>query len=193
MADYLTQKIKPVDTVAERLQKEMDYNEKLKKLKASSAEVVPDFQAPLVKDLPVEKIKTNVSTPVTSISEFQARNAVRNAEKEAKMAALGKIGDTIDYSKFKNFGKTVGKKVLGAAGMIPGAGMGIAALGGVASALASQDASAGVPLLESADSVGPAQGSFDQRLEQGLLTPEEKAQMEQEQLRIKALQGLING
>jgi hypothetical protein len=68
--------------------------------------------------------------------------------------------------------KMMGKKVLGA----------VPVLGGLASAAMSGDASAAVPGLDQ-ESLGPAPGSLDSRIENGTLTDEDKNQM-----RLEALQ-----
>lgn len=71
--------------------------------------------------------------------------------------------------------KMVGKKVLGA----------VPVIGGLANAVMSGDASAAVPGLDSAESLGPAPGSLDSRIENGTLTDEDK-----KQLRMEALKGI---
>lgn len=184
MDNYLTQKIKPVDILKERLQKEQDYKNKLRKLDASSAEVVPDFQSAEVKDLPVDKINTKAPQSLTGIEAFRARQAVNSAAGEAKLAALGKIGDTINYSKFKDLGKTLGKKAMG---VLPFAGAGYAALNGD-SAMAAEELAGDVPVVGQAfeaikpTASGPASGSLDDRLERGQLTDEDKLLIKQEAL-----------
>ena len=60
--------------------------------------------------------------------------------------------------------KTLGKK-------LPMVG---SVVGGIGAMLGSEDASAAVPILNEAENLGPEQGSFDDRLEKGLLTEEEK-------------------
>lgn len=64
----------------------------------------------------------------------------------------------------KRAAKAAGKKLLGA----------VPVLGGLVSAAMTQDASAAVPILDSAESLGPAPGSLDDRIERGTLTEEDK-------------------
>ena len=73
--------------------------------------------------------------------------------------------------------KMMGKKVLSALPLV----------GGLASAAMTGDASAAVPVLDSAESLGPEKGTLDHRLEMGQLTDEDK-----QQLRMNALKGMRN-
>lgn len=97
---------------------------------------------------------------------------------------IGKTSDVFDkvaaFRAAKQAAKTGGKKLLGT----------IPVLGGIASAALSQDASAAIPLLDSAESLGPQTGTFDDRVAKGTLTDEDKLQLMEEQARIKALRGL---
>lgn len=161
------------DSTKERL-----FNQGLKDLVNSPVDMVDDFQKPLTKTVPVDKIDTRQTQKIKTGADFQADQIIRNAKQEAKLAALGKIGDTIDYSTFRKGAKTAGKKLLGA----------VPVLGGIANAILSQDASAAVPLLDEAESLGPAAGTFDSRIANGTLTEEDKQQLRNEQARVKALQ-----
>lgn len=164
------------------LEKEREFNKGLQNLKSAPVEMVDDFRKTAVRDLPVEKINT-VGEPqkLKSGGEFLADQVVRDARKNA----LQEVGDTLNYKDLKKqfaskARSAAGKKFLGA----------VPVVGGLLSAAMSGDASAAVPLLESAESLGPEAGTFDNRLEQGLLTEEDKQQLAMEQARIRALQNV---
>ena len=53
---------------------------------------------------------------------------------------------------------------------------------GLAGAVSSQDASAAIPLLDTAESLGPAPGSLEARLESGDITLEERKLLRQQAL-----------
>lgn len=168
-----------VSKSADFLEREQEYIRQLRDLVASKPDMVDDFQNTTVKDLPVEKISNPVQK-IKSGKEFMLDKARREA--------LQQVGETLDYNelrkqfaaKAKTAAKIGGKKLLGALPLV----------GGVGAALMNQDASAAVPGLGDAEVTGPAQGSFDQRLEQGTLTDEEKQRLLAEQARIRALQGV---
>ena len=63
----------------------------------------------------------------------------------------------------------------------------IGSLAGLAGAVSSQDASAAIPLLDTAESLGPARGSLEAKLEAGTITPEER-----NMLRQQALANMVN-
>ena len=127
-----------------------------------------------------DQLSSNIQ-PVKSGADFQADKLIYEAQRAAKEEALGKVGDTLDYSKVKNF------KIPRSATKLLGA---VPVLGGLASALSSGDASAAVPVLDAAESTGPQAGTIDDRLERGTLTPEDKQSLAMEQARRQALQGM---
>ena len=197
MDKYLKEKLPKADTT-----KAEDYLEETRRIRrelnmAPAPSMVDDFQKPLVKDIPREKIKTlGEIQPIKPASEHMANEIIRKA-------AVEQVGDSLDYLKpkkvkdtseylydagkylkeFKDKARlaarsTVGRKVLGA----------VPLLGGLASAAMSGDASAAVPLLDSAESLGPEAGSLEYRMENGLLTDQDKQQLALEQARMRALQ-----
>lgn len=164
------------------LEKERSFSKGLENLKSAPVDMVDDFQAPAVKDLTVDKI-TNPVQKVKSGGDFVAEQIIR----ESRKAAAQQVGDTLNYNELKKqfvekakkaARSGAGKKLLGA----------VPVLGGLASAAMSGDASAAVPFLDSAESLGPELGSFEDRLERGLLTEQDKQQLAMEQARIQALQ-----
>jgi hypothetical protein len=167
-----------------------EFNKKLKDLHNSPVKKVDDFQRSVTKDLPVEKINTRTVQPLKTGADFQADQIIRNAQKEAKMAALGKMGDTIDYSKFKGAAKAGSKKLLGA---IPLLGAGYAALQGDP-AMAADELAGDVPVLGQAyEALKPTDsGNVD---EERQMLAEIQAQKNYDQspahlARLRALQGL---
>jgi hypothetical protein len=179
----------------ELVDKELAFRQKLQNLKGQPVQQVNDFQKPLVKELPVEKINTVAPQKIKSGSEFLADRIIQNANQDAKRQILGQVSDSLNYNDLRKqfmekaksaskvartVGNVAGKKVLGA----------IPIIGGIANAMMSNDASAAVPILDEAESVGPAKGSFDDRMENGQLSPEEKQQLMLQQARIKALRGM---
>lgn len=183
MNQYLKEKLSaPEKTNAEDfLDKEKNFNQQLKELIASKPEMVEDFQKPMVKDLKVEKIdKRGVVQPLTSGADFQAKIAA--ARKGAIKQAAGAAEDTLDYTQFKK--QFADKARLAAKSPAAKKLMGVVpVLGGLANALISGDASAAVPVLDSAESLGPAAGTIDSRIESGTLTEEDKAQLRLQALR----------
>jgi hypothetical protein len=139
MDKYLKQKIKrkPVDP----LERHMNLMEGIKQLDRSPVPMNSDLAERVVKDLPVDRIKSE-SVPVKSLNEFQAEVAKRQALdalkqpdnvldysdwlKKPKAADLPE--KTInyndirkDYNKMKKAGKGLGK--LGMIGGLVGAGL----------------------------------------------------------------------
>lgn len=162
--------------------KRLRFMQGIQELKASKPEMVKDFQQPASKDVKREVIDTITEVPKTNISDFHAEQSMREI---AKKRAQGKSEDVYDYGKWrkefaaknKPVAKAVGKKLLGA----------IPVIGGIAQAIASQDASAAIPGLD-AESLGPAKGTLDYKIENALpLTPEEKQELLMQQARAKAL------
>lgn len=120
-----------------------------------------NYTSPLNQD--VMKVKgnqtmANATEPVTRI-----KNATQHIDTKTPM-------NTISGSAFKDkIARLRGLKSI--ANKIPMLG---SVVGGIGAMLGSENASAAVPILNEAESVGPQQGSFDDRLEKGLLTEEEK-------------------
>lgn len=210
MDKYLKQKVAPIDASAEHISKEAEFAKQLRELSAQKPEMTEDFRNPMTKDLPVDRIdRRGEVVPLKSGSEFQVNQMFKDAESQAAKELAGRKGAMqelaydagqmkreynakalqengkkifgtkapvdLDYTQLRKAMKTGGKKVLGALPLI----------GGVANALISQDASAAVPGLDAADSLGPAPGSLDSRIENGTLTEEDK-----QLLRLEALQKL---
>lgn len=174
------------DKTGEYLDKQREFSKGLQSLKSSAVDTVPDFQTSAIKDFPAEKISTlGEIIPQKSESEFLADRLIR----DARRAAVEQAGDTLNYNdlrkqfadKAKYAAKSpVGKKILGA----------VPVLGGLASAAITGDASAAIPILDSAESLGPQPGTLDQRMEQGTLTEKDRQTLAMEQARMRALQNL---
>jgi hypothetical protein len=120
-------------------EKQRKFNESLRQLDNSPISKVDDFQRPLTKQTTVNKTIDNSPQKIKSGADFMADQIIRDSEREAKMAALGKIGDTIDYSKFKKGAR----KMMGA---VPLLGAGYAALSGEP-AMAAEELAGDVPVL----------------------------------------------
>ena len=90
MDKYLKQKIKrkPVDPIERRI----NLMEGIKQLDRSPVPMNSDFSEKVVKDLPVDRIKSE-SIPVKSLNEFQAEVAKRQA-----LDALKQPDNVLDYS-----------------------------------------------------------------------------------------------
>lgn len=171
----------------ELIEKELAFRQNLRSLDSAPVKKVNDFQQRVVKELPVERINTVAPQKIKSGSEFLADKIIHDSKKEA----LAKTAESINYNdirkEFLEKSKTAaraarfgGKKLLGALPLV----------GGLANALISEDASAAAPMLGDAEPVGPAKGSFDDRLESGALTEDDKQQLLEQQARIRALQNL---
>jgi len=97
---------------------------------------------------------------------------------KATMEDAIKRGDHTMMNKLKQvatkFSKNAGKGLKS----IPILGSAI----GLASAIGSDDASAAIPILDSAESLGPQKGSLDYRLENGMLTEEDKEELKRQTL-----------
>lgn len=127
----------------EYLERERSFNNDLRNLQSAPVEMVDDFQKPLIKDLPANKIDTNQVQKLTSGADFKAKQIIREAEREAKRQALGKVsGDTLDYSQFLKKG---GKKLAAA---VPLLGAGYAALQGDPAMAAEELVSDAVPVYD---------------------------------------------
>lgn len=119
MSNYLPQKAPAQLSKEELLERESEFNRKLKDLDNSPIAKVDDFQKPLVKDLPVQKINTKEVVQQIGGNDF--------VEKIAKLRAL----------------KQAGKKAMG---IIPFAGAGYAALSGDP-AMASEELAGDIPFV----------------------------------------------
>jgi hypothetical protein len=136
MSEYLKSKIPASATskAEDFLADDRSYAEKLKELIASKPQMVDDFQKPVAKDLPVEKIdRRGAVQPLTSGADFAARQAARQ---QAIKAASSGASDVLDYGQLKKefadkarsaARSPAGRKVLGA---VPFAGAAYAALSG---------------------------------------------------------------
>ena len=112
--------------------KDDEFNRKILELKASPAPMVDDFQRPLVKDLPVDKIDTKSSPfPTKTGAEFKA-------DQMARQNAVKQAGDSLNYTdlkkEFANKNK-FSRKALSVLGLVPG-------LGALSTLAATGDASA---------------------------------------------------
>lgn len=117
-----------------------------------------------------EKINTfGDRQPVISGADFEMKANLRETLKDALQKGDKTMIDKVQRAMSK-FGK--GMK------SIPILGSAI----GLASAIGSEDASAAIPILDSAESLGPNKGTLDYRLEQGMLTDEDKEQLKRESL-----------
>lgn len=76
--DYLPQKAKKV-TPEERLQKQLDFEQKIKQLKNAPVEMVGDLSQPGVKDLAVDKIDKIQSAPLKKADDAMAQIAAKRA------------------------------------------------------------------------------------------------------------------
>lgn len=136
-----------------------------------------------------------------NVSTNEVFPLLTGAELQAKQHALQKASSVADnvydagemkrqYESMKKYARNpAAKKTLG---VVPLVAPALALMSGDASAAVDELAADAVPVYDAIrpSPSGPAQGSFDQRLEQGLLTPEEKQQMMLEQAKIRALQGM---
>lgn len=213
MDKYLPQKAIPVD-LDEKAREQADFIEKMKRLKNAPVEMNSDLAQKVAKDLPVDKIDTRQSVKITSAPDFAAQKIINEANSAARKTGEVVVPDNsydagamkkeyeqmkraesdkkiygtkapvdLDYNSFRK----TGLRKLAAA--VPLLGTGLAGL----AAINSPDASAGVMdaiIPGGLESTGPLQGSFEQRLESGQLTEQDKLKLRQEQSRIKALQSL---
>lgn len=183
MDKYLKQKINPEDIIEERLAKQLELKQGREQLRAAPVSTTGQLNEKMVRDLPVDRISNPVQQLKTG-ADFQADQLARQARKEAIQQTSG----SLDYNqlrkefadKMKGVAKVGGKKLLGA----------IPVLGGIAQAVSSQDASAAVPFLGDSDSLGPSAGSLDERIEKGTLTDADREMLQEQQIRLQALQKL---
>lgn len=200
------------DKVEDFINRELEFKRKLQEEAAKKPQMVDDFQKPASKDLKVDKIDKRgdiqqIQTAKDYLAKKEAaKNIVDNDEvydanamKKQYMEKAANDGKKLfgrnspvelDYNQFR---KAAAKK-LSMGGLI---GAGATALGTALlpeSAMASVPAQAGLRAMDEGDpmslimpgNVGPAEGSLDQRIEQGTLTDEDKLM-----LRKQALQNLI--
>lgn len=127
-------------------------------LRASGGSMSADVTEPIMKmNVGTEKIDTKQVTPITSGSDFAERQATRSLKGDlrATARAAAEAGDTDTLKKLKQIAEKMSKKASKAAKVIPGVGA-VMALAGA------EDASAAVPLLDQADSVGMSASEEDQ-------------------------------
>lgn len=122
--DYLPQKAKKI-TPEERLQKEIDFQQKMKQLKNAPVEMSGELSEKMTRDLPVEKIDKLQMAPVQKADDAMAQIA-------AKRAAKGNLEEYVyDAAKEKAeyFAKQKAEKRAGMAGVMAGAKRAAAGLG----------------------------------------------------------------
>jgi hypothetical protein len=104
--DYLPQKAKKI-TPEERLQKQLDFEEKMKLLKNAPVEMNSDLSEKIIKDLPVERIDSKSSIPVNtgeSIAKTFGKIAERRAARavgQGRTQSSGIPGDVLDYNQLR--------------------------------------------------------------------------------------------
>jgi hypothetical protein len=150
------------------------YQYQLSQLNNSSKDTILDKSLSKGLNAKFEGVTEHISDaamPLKSGKEFAAEQLGRNAMQEAKLAAAGKMGDTLDYSKFRKLFRSAGKGLKA-----------VPVLGALATAAMTGDASAAVPVLGEAESLGPAPDSLDARIENGTLTEEDKLLLRQQAL-----------
>lgn len=197
--DYLPQKAKKI-TPEERLQKQLDFEQKMKQLKNAPVEMVGDLSQPGVKDLAVDKIDKLQSAPLKKADDAMAQIAA----KRAASAVPENIYDAGDMKrqylekmraeKRGGLAKSLAgaKKGLGKLGMALGP---IGAIGGALMAGSADEALANTVIPGGIEGLG--QGS-DQ-----MLSPEQEQSVEasreltagqpMNQARMIALQRMIGG
>jgi hypothetical protein len=174
---YLTEKLideeSAPDKVGEYLDREVKFNRDVNTLKSAPVDKVDDFQKPLVKDIPREKInKLGDVLPQSSGSDFQKNIEAKRAALRAKTGKLPEIPNEINYNEFKKgishaapSMKGAGKKILGA---LPFLGAGYAALQGDPAMAAEELAT---------DAAGPAGMAYEAIRPEIAGNPEEERQM----------------
>ena len=197
MDQYLKQKLPAVDptkVAQDAIDKELKYRKDLLELMGSKPEMVEDFQKPLVKDLPVQKIDTKVAQPLTSGADFAAKQAARS---QAVKQVANSAENVLDYGQFRKEFADKARQIArtpvakNALSILPFAGAAYGALSGdpaMAAEELAQDAAGPAGLAYEAIkpvTTGPAAGSLDERIEKGTLTDEDK-----QSLRMQALKQL---
>lgn len=201
MADniYMKQKITPqVDDTSDRQLKFLRDREALKN---TAPEINSNLGQQISKDLPVEHIDKLQAKDMSRPSDVYAKIAEHRANRAAQKGAIG-ISDVAEkVLPAGNWKQEFVQKSMQAArnpaakkamGIIPFVAPAMALMNGEPAQAAEEVVADVAPVYDAIRPTesGPAQGSFDQRLESGQLTPEEQQQMLQQQARIKALQGL---
>ena len=123
----------------------------------------------VIKGDPYEKPKNLTMTPIDEYKkkmqnldiEQRLKSALKQAEKAGDEGTVKKLTTAL----LKHTSK--GLKAL-------------PVVGGIASALLSEDASAAVPVFGSSEALGPAKGSIEERLESGTLTEQDKSDLKKQ-------------
>lgn len=193
--DYLPQKAKKI-TPEERLQKQLDFEERIKRLKNAPVEMAGDLSEKVTKDLPVERIDTLQSAPLKKADDAMAQIAAKRAAKEN----AGEYVYDAAKEKAEYYAKQKAEKRAGLAGVMAGAkraSLGLGKLGG-SKALAALAGPAGLALSAAQD----AMASEDVGLgSDQMLTPEQEQSVEasrqltggesMNQARFRALQKMV--
>jgi hypothetical protein len=196
--DYLPQKAKKI-TPEERLQKQLDFEQKMKQLKNAPVEMSGELSSKMTKDLPVEHIDKLQSAPLKKADDAMAQIAAKRAAKVPAAEYVYDAGkEKADYiakmraEKRGGLAKTMAgaKKGLGKLGMTLGP---IGAIGGALMAGSADEALANAVVPGGIEGLG--QGS-DQ-----MLTPEQEQSVEasreltggepMNQARFRALQKMV--
>lgn len=141
-------KKKPSNTEMNRFDLERGKNLAKGQLDKDTFRVKGDPSMADVSDKPVrvntgtEKIDTKGVKPIKSGKEFELHNNLRATMKDAI-----KRGDTETIGKLQQIAKKVGRGITKGAKVIPG-------IGALAALVGAEDASASVPILDSAESAG---------------------------------------
>ena len=217
MADKYTKGLIVPDETDIPEKRDKFYQERLK-LQNSPVHTTGQLNSDLVSDLPAQKIDKLQMKDITSPSDVAEKVAAHRAERDMLRERLPSSENTINYNDFKKKpnpskvpGSTLDYKQLRQEFMEKAKSAikkpkGVAAMAATAllpmlvsdAAQASTPYQAATRALEEGDPVsafipgdaGPSTGSFDQRLEAGQLTPEEKQQLLIQQARIRALRGM---
>lgn len=128
----------------------------------------------------VDIMDDTLQKDVNQVVSPEFREAKVDAYRKARRQALGKpveeaVGDTLDYKQLRKQMSKMGKAAGRGLKMIP-------IIGSAAALLGSEDASAAIPGLDQAESLGPAPGSLEARLEDGTITPEEREELRKQAL-----------
>lgn len=148
--DYLPQKAKKV-TPEERLQKQLDFEQKVKQLKNAPVEMVGDLSQPGVKDLAVDKIDKLQAAPVKKADDVMAQIAAKRAAKES----AGEYVYDAGKEKAAYYAKQKAEKRAGIAGGLSAAKRAASGLGkmGGSKALAALAGPAGLALSAAQDAM----------------------------------------
>jgi hypothetical protein len=170
--DYLPQKAKKI-TPEERLQKQLDFEERVKRLKNAPVEMTGELSQKMTKDLPVERIDTLQAAPLKKADDAMAQIAAKRAAKDS----AGEYVYDAAKQKAEYYAKQKAEKRAGLAGAMAGAkraSLGLGKLGG-SKALAALAGPAGLALSAAQD----AMASEDVGLgSDQMLTPEQEQSVE---------------